>query len=397
MESLGEFLKQGRVKKGFSLEDLAGLTRIRIENLDSLEREDLEALPTDPYVRGFVKLVCRELDLEPADGLLRYETLRRDSGPPDEMTWAEERTESEPGFLEEALQDPERVLRVARRIGIATGGALALGLLVTVIVLGVRGLASREKPVEVAAVAATATGAAAEPSDSQTPDPMPTGNPEGSAQDPLPATSLDPQEGETGDDGARGDEAAAQALREQAAREEAARLEREREEAARLEREREEAARLEREREEAARLEREREEAARLERERQEAARLERERQEATAAATGTVATAPSGGAIARDRPDQITVALPSRPEGERLVLRIEAARRVQVSVLLDGVGHPRVRTLEAGAAKTWKADELFVIGADDGGALRLTLSDVEIGMAGSDGVPLEGLRIRAR
>jgi cytoskeletal protein RodZ len=138
METLGDFLKHRREQAGLSLEDLAGRTRIRVENLRSLEREDLEALPTDTYVRGFVKLVCRELGLEPTDGLVRYETLRERSGPSDEMTWDEETTEAAPGLLERALGDPEQVVRKAAVLGRWGGIAAAVGAIVVVGVLAVR-------------------------------------------------------------------------------------------------------------------------------------------------------------------------------------------------------------------------------------------------------------------
>lgn len=130
MEGLGEFLKRGREKAGISLDDLAQRTRIRVENLESLEREDLDSLPSDAYVRGFVRQVCREVGLAPNDGLLRYDVLRARGAPPDEITWAEERADDTPGRLERALEDPERVVRIARK-----GGRLAVYAAVGVVVI----------------------------------------------------------------------------------------------------------------------------------------------------------------------------------------------------------------------------------------------------------------------
>ncbi|MBZ0269758.1 helix-turn-helix domain-containing protein, partial [bacterium] len=126
MESLGKFLKHGREEAGVTLEQLAERTRIRRESLACLESEDLENLPTDTYVRGFVKQVCRELGLHPREGLVRYETLRERLGPQDEMTWSEERAQVTQGRLQRALEDPERVMRRARglaRAGLWAGGA----------------------------------------------------------------------------------------------------------------------------------------------------------------------------------------------------------------------------------------------------------------------------------
>jgi hypothetical protein len=120
---------------------------------------------------------------------------------------------------------------------------------------------------------------------------------------------------------------------------------------------------------------------------------------------------APPGSAAqvetARDEPAPAVVeTAPTRPEdrviegtraaaGERLALRIEALRQVRVSVLLDGVGHPRRATLSAGQTKTWKADTHFLLSADDAGAIRLRLSGEDLGLAGADGERLERVAIR--
>jgi hypothetical protein len=83
------------------------------------------------------------------------------------------------------------------------------------------------------------------------------------------------------------------------------------------------------------------------------------------------------------------------RPTADRLVLRVEALRPVEVGVLLDGIGVPRTRSLAAGETKSWKADSLFLISASDAGAIRLTLEGVELPAPGPDGVPIERVAVR--
>jgi hypothetical protein len=51
---------------------------------------------------------------------------------------------------------------------------------------------------------------------------------------------------------------------------------------------------------------------------------------------------------------------------------------------------------MQAGERSVWKADRLFVINADDAGAIRLRLSGQDLGPAGADGEPLQDLRVRA-
>ncbi|MEZ5065652.1 MAG: helix-turn-helix domain-containing protein [bacterium] len=128
MEGLGAYLKRGRTEAGLSLEDLAGRTRIRIENLQRLEAEEIDALPTDTYVRGFVRLVCQELGLSSGEALERYESLRTHQETTDEIVWEAESHTEEPTRLERALKDPERVVGIARKAGIGLGVVVVLAV-----------------------------------------------------------------------------------------------------------------------------------------------------------------------------------------------------------------------------------------------------------------------------
>jgi transcriptional regulator with XRE-family HTH domain len=138
MEELGRFLAEGRQAAGLSLEELEERTRIRLPNLVALEAGDHDPLPSVPYVRGFVRLVCRELGLSEEDGVGMYERLLSPEGGTGETTWAEERSAPVPGILERALQDPDRILgtlRVVGRWGVRLG---AVALAVAVVATGVR-------------------------------------------------------------------------------------------------------------------------------------------------------------------------------------------------------------------------------------------------------------------
>jgi cytoskeletal protein RodZ len=347
METLGEFLKHGRESAGLSIEDLAGRTRIRIENLESLEREDLESLPTDPYVRGFVKLVCRELGLEPSDGLLRYETLAQRSGPPDEMTWEEETRTETPGVLERALGDPDRVVRWAGRAGKWGGIGLAAALAVVLVVLAVRWIDP---------TAPRARGAVAflpqAPADAPAPELVP-------APEPVAAAATETDVAQT--------EAAPPEESEPAARETSPPPEESEPAARETSPPPEESAPAPRET-----APPEPEESA-------PAVRPEIVASEAPAASPP--AASPSGSAA---------TPIP----GDRLVLRMEASRPVGVTVLLDGVGQPRRASLAAGQSRTWKADRVFVVTVTDGGAVQLWLDGRSLGPAGPDGAPVRDLRV---
>lgn len=56
---LGEFLKQKRLDKNFSLEKLSQKTKISVNILKSLEANDYEHLPSAAYIKGFVSSYAR--------------------------------------------------------------------------------------------------------------------------------------------------------------------------------------------------------------------------------------------------------------------------------------------------------------------------------------------------
>jgi cytoskeletal protein RodZ len=309
MESLGDFLKKGREEAGVSLETLAQRTRIRIENLDALEREDLDALPTDIYVRGFVKLVCRELGIAPEDGLVRYESLRSAAGPPDEIIWSEDVEVEEPGLLDRALRDPERAVRVARSAlrwgGVGIGGALV----VVLVVAGARLVGGGGEKEHARTAAAAPTEAQASPPAAE-PVPPPRKVDLALVQPAIPETRAratappaDPQ----------------------------------------------------------------------------------------PAAPKPSAAPPPKGQEPARAPAPKLSppAVRSGAPSGEQVVLVVEAIRPVEVEVLLDGVGEPRSKRLAAGERKVWKADNGFLLSASDGGAFRILLDDVDLGVPGQPGEPL--------
>ncbi|MBN2107370.1 MAG: helix-turn-helix domain-containing protein, partial [Deltaproteobacteria bacterium] len=70
--SAGSFLKAERLKKNKSLKDIADSTRIGIFTLEALESDKTELLPPEAYVRGFIKVYARELDISPDEPLALY-------------------------------------------------------------------------------------------------------------------------------------------------------------------------------------------------------------------------------------------------------------------------------------------------------------------------------------
>ena len=71
--SSGEYLRAIRLERGLDIPTLAGRTSLTEQTIECLENDDWLALPAMVYVRGYIRLICRELDLEPEDVITRLE------------------------------------------------------------------------------------------------------------------------------------------------------------------------------------------------------------------------------------------------------------------------------------------------------------------------------------
>ncbi|OWR27906.1 helix-turn-helix domain-containing protein [Saccharibacillus sp. O23] len=70
MSDLGQQLKDARLQKGLSLEDVQEMTKIRKRYLEAIEQGDFKVLPGSFYVRAFIKTYAEAVDLD-AETLLQ--------------------------------------------------------------------------------------------------------------------------------------------------------------------------------------------------------------------------------------------------------------------------------------------------------------------------------------
>ena len=80
MRPIGTYLREARLRKKYSLSHLEGMTRIKREFLDAIERENWEVLPTFSVVSGFAKSIAQALELDEKQVTA---FLRRDYPPKD--------------------------------------------------------------------------------------------------------------------------------------------------------------------------------------------------------------------------------------------------------------------------------------------------------------------------
>jgi len=84
MSELGQWLREARQAKGFSLVEAEVGTRIRSKFLNALEEGNYDELPAEVYTKGFLRNYALFLGLDPAEALERYrqrETDRRGGEP----------------------------------------------------------------------------------------------------------------------------------------------------------------------------------------------------------------------------------------------------------------------------------------------------------------------------
>jgi len=64
-EFSGDLLRRIRLARGFELEEIAERTKISKTYLRAIEEENYLATPAPAYLRGFVKVMARELRIDP--------------------------------------------------------------------------------------------------------------------------------------------------------------------------------------------------------------------------------------------------------------------------------------------------------------------------------------------
>ena len=64
-QNVGALLREARERRGFSLDRLAQITRIRASLLGAIESNDISAVPQAIFLRGFLRAYAREVGLDP--------------------------------------------------------------------------------------------------------------------------------------------------------------------------------------------------------------------------------------------------------------------------------------------------------------------------------------------
>ena len=142
---LGDYLKQKRLDKNFSLEKLSQKTKISVNILKSLEANDFDHLPSAAYIKGFVTSYVRVLGLPVEEAISKmeytYQTILGKPFPALNHTKAmgqrlQDKSEAAPG---EEAPTPHEVIKSSDSILENTKSALPLIILVVVILIFIGG------------------------------------------------------------------------------------------------------------------------------------------------------------------------------------------------------------------------------------------------------------------
>lgn len=75
--SFGRYLKTCREDRGMSLEQIEEITKIQRQILSAIEGEEIEALPEDVFVTGFLRAYASVLGVNGTDVVRRYMEYKR--------------------------------------------------------------------------------------------------------------------------------------------------------------------------------------------------------------------------------------------------------------------------------------------------------------------------------
>ena len=63
-DEIGKLLRNARVEAGFSIGQIAEMTRITKSHITALEANDFESLPGAAYIPGFIRNYCKIVGLD---------------------------------------------------------------------------------------------------------------------------------------------------------------------------------------------------------------------------------------------------------------------------------------------------------------------------------------------
>lgn len=76
VKELGQRLRDERIARGLTLEYVADQTKIARRYLTALEEGEIDRLPGDPYVKGFIRSYAKAIGCDPEPFVAHYKERR---------------------------------------------------------------------------------------------------------------------------------------------------------------------------------------------------------------------------------------------------------------------------------------------------------------------------------
>jgi len=140
MATLGETLRSAREKKGLTPSDVAAGTRVKVQHIEALEREDFSRMAAAAYAKGFIKLYAEFVDLDAAPLIAQYNEMH---APTPEPTLVPEVAAAAPAQAEAPAALPATAARWQKWLGGMPWQRILMGVGALVILLAVVSSLSR--------------------------------------------------------------------------------------------------------------------------------------------------------------------------------------------------------------------------------------------------------------
>ncbi len=75
--SCGQYLRTARLEKGIDLKTISNATKIGLDKLDSIENDDHTRLPSEVYVKGFIRAYAQAVGVDADEAIERYVSRTR--------------------------------------------------------------------------------------------------------------------------------------------------------------------------------------------------------------------------------------------------------------------------------------------------------------------------------
>ncbi|MBP7828958.1 MAG: helix-turn-helix domain-containing protein [Kiritimatiellae bacterium] len=191
MLDIGQTLREARERKKVTCSQAASATRMKVQHVEALERNDFKPMAAPTYAKGFIRLYAGYLGLDPGPLIRAYTEQHAAKEPPSLV--AEDRNYSRPSLADLASRQARRLWAACRPKLVAWKRPLWIAGLLVLVFIAWRLWRGREKAMPAPPEAVETR--AAEPASPRPPLPLLREPPDAYLDDVKPAAERTPPPG----------------------------------------------------------------------------------------------------------------------------------------------------------------------------------------------------------